>query len=280
MTQFTAETAGRTTAGLRPAGPMVSGRAARRSSPNWPKARHRFCFKPKLGRGEDRTPKLSNRKTLSRCFSLLLVSTILCGSARAAIIYTASNLRVGIGQSAMIDFDQNGISDLLLDVDAAGNVSFNAQGEPGPTNYAQAVQFVYSGIYNPPVNYGANVSIGGALPSAPTGFFRASFGGTEYGKFANRRGYAGAVIQTGTFSLGSGFLLLNTYYGWLDLEVDTTSATETLKLYGWAFESTAGTSILTGAGAASVPDTGSTAALAGLMMAGLAIGVRRFRAHA
>jgi hypothetical protein len=218
-------------------------------------------------------------KTLSRCLSLLLVSTALTCSARAAIIYTASNLRVGIGQSAMIDFDQNGIADLLLDVDGGGNVSFNARGEPGPTNYAQAVQFVYSGLYNPPLNYGANVSIGGAVPSAPTGFFRAFVGGTEYGKFANRRGYAGAVIQTGTFSLGSGFSLQNTYYGWLDLEVDTSSTAETLKLYGWAFESTAGVSILTGAGAAAVPDSASTAALAGLMMAGLAICGRRRRSH-
>ncbi|PAW67612.1 MAG: hypothetical protein B9S34_04905 [Opitutia bacterium Tous-C1TDCM] len=88
------------------------------------------------------------------------------------------------------------------------------------------------------------------------------------------------MIQTGTFSLGSGFSLQNTYYGWLDLEVDTSSTTETLKLYGWAFESTAGASILTGAGATSVPDSASTAAPAGLMMAGLAICGRRRRAHA
>ncbi|PAW67611.1 MAG: hypothetical protein B9S34_04900 [Opitutia bacterium Tous-C1TDCM] len=67
---------------------------------------------------------------------MLLVSTAFTCPARAAIIRTTSNFTPRIGQSAMIDFDQNGIADLLLDVDGGGNVSFNARGEPGPTNYA------------------------------------------------------------------------------------------------------------------------------------------------
>lgn len=116
----------------------------------------------------------------------------------------------------------------------------------------------------------ASVNSGTATTDAGSGpYINWTDGESTNGVFAaSTPGYMG-------FSFVSG---VNTYYGWAKITV--ASDTVGLTINEWAYNSTPGAAISVGAGASAIPEPSTYAALAGLVVLGTTVVVRRRRVAA
>ena len=213
-------------------------------------------------------------------FLPLLAAALLAGASvsNAQIEFTSAALPivVGTGGNTSIDFNQDGYADLLFSVDGNNNISFESLGDENAPTYLQA-QVFYNGFPNLVQPFASGDSISASSgSSATTGYFSYLNAGTMTGAFDGARGYAGVDLRYGTYSSGAGFNQTSQAFGWLDVVANTASATNTFTIYGWAYETTANTAILAGAGAPSaVPEPSTYAIIAGLGAFGFAVWRRR-----